>query len=59
MKLTLKGNRFKGVLDIQETLQQVLNAIMKEAFKTYFQLWHNSWALCIDSQGGFFERDMI
>jgi hypothetical protein len=55
--MTLKGQRFETVSDIQRESQAVLNSIKENDFHGAFEAWKERWDLCIRSQGDYFERD--
>jgi hypothetical protein len=57
MKITLKGQRFDTVEEIQAETQMVLNTLIKRDFQDAFQKWQKRWDRCMRSQGDYFEGD--
>jgi hypothetical protein len=57
IKMTLKGQRFNDVEDIQAESQATLDTVQKEEFQKCFQKWENRWNHCIAAQGEYFEGD--
>jgi hypothetical protein len=57
IKLTMKGNRFDTIPEVEAATKERLRALTKDDFQSCFRSWQNLWKKCIDSKGDYFEGD--
>jgi hypothetical protein len=57
LKTPLNGSRFDSRKDIIQNATAQLDTISKQAFQNCLQRWKDRWAVCVESQGAYFEGD--
>jgi hypothetical protein len=57
LKTPLKDSRFDSREDIIQNATAQLHTIPKQAFQNCFQGGKDGWAMCVESQGAYFEGD--
>jgi hypothetical protein len=55
IKLTMKGNHFDVIPEIEVATKECIRALVKDDFQNYFRSWQDCWRKCIDSRGDYFE----
>ena len=57
LKLPLSGTRFESIDAIKQNSLKELKVIPESAYKRCFEDWKNRWAMCVASDGVYFEGD--
>jgi len=55
--MTMKGERFESIQDIEAATTAQLQILTKEDFQNCFRKWQEGWDKCVRSEGEYFERD--
>jgi hypothetical protein len=55
--LTMKGNRFYTIPEIEAATKKLLKASWKGDFQSFFRSWQDRWNKCIDSKWDYFEGE--
>jgi hypothetical protein len=51
LKLTMKGNHFDMISEIEAASKQHLSALMNDDFQGCFRSWQDCWNKCTESKG--------
>jgi hypothetical protein len=57
IELTVKGNRFDTIPEIEAATEERLRALTRDDFPSYFSSWQDRWNKCIDCKEDYFEGD--